>query len=102
MACPAGGHAPCGGAGAAPLKNACRVNGRGALSVDLLATRVTLEQPDGSVHEGEGDVTGSCLGKVLDARRACTDRNELEVPLGFLRVLRKLQGRGHPVVGMRR
>jgi hypothetical protein len=45
---------------------------------------------------------GTFLGKVPDLGRACTDPNELEVPLGFLRVLRKLQGRDHPVVGMRR
>jgi len=44
MACTAGGHAPCGGAGAAPLQNACRVNGRRALSVDPLAPHVTLDQ----------------------------------------------------------
>ena len=46
MACPAGGHAPCGGAGAAPLQSAHRVNRRGALSVDPLAPQVTLEQPE--------------------------------------------------------
>ncbi len=58
-------------------------------------------RPSVSVHEREGDVTGTCLSKVLDSRRACTDRYELEVPLSFLRVLRKLQRRGHPIVGMR-
>ena len=37
---------PCDGAGAAPLQIACRVNGRGALSVDPLARHVTPEQPE--------------------------------------------------------
>lgn len=46
MACPAAEHAPCGGAEAAPLQHACRVSGRGALSVDPLTPQVTLEQPE--------------------------------------------------------
>lgn len=46
MACPPGGHAPCSRSGAAPLQIACRVSGRGALSVDPLAPDVTLEQPE--------------------------------------------------------
>jgi len=45
MACPAGGHARCGGPGAPPLQSARRVSGRVALSVDPLAPQVTLEQP---------------------------------------------------------
>jgi len=46
MGCPAGGHAPCGGAGAAPLQSACQVSRRGALSVAPLTPQVTLEQPE--------------------------------------------------------
>lgn len=46
MACPAAEHAPCGRAGTASRRNACRVDRCGAFSLDPSTLQVTLEQPE--------------------------------------------------------
>ena len=71
MACPAGGHAPCGDAGTAPLHNACRVSRHGALSVDPLAPQVTLEQPELPFNNARSwpdltDMVVGCTAWLLD------------------------------------
>ncbi len=84
--------------------SAVRVRNRRLMNRQVQSKRATAGSGhgDGSVDERKSDVPGTCLGQLLDSRRSCTDCNELQVPLGFPRVLRKLQRCGQPIAGMRR